>query len=390
MTRAALLTAAYYAALFMTLGVHLPYWPLWLKSWGLTEAEIGFYLGLVQIPRMLGATLVPALADRTARRRATILATALGAAALAILHPAIEAKALLLLAGCAFALAMAPTVPLGEALGLRAAARHGFPYAPVRAAGSVAFLAANLGVGLWLGLAGPEILPWLLAAGLILIGALGAVHPGGGAMPGQGPDRAMLADLLRLYGAPVFLLFAIAAALGQGSHAVYYVYSALSWQAQGLSAGLIGALWAFGVLVETALMLGPGRRWIGRLGPARALALAGLAGAVRWGAMALEPASFWLWPLQAMHALTFAMGHLAAMAFLAAAVPARLSGSAQGALSGVVAGSVNVAATFAAAGLVAWSGIAAAYLMAAVMSAAALIGALALARVWTGGRVAVF
>ena len=34
-----------------------------------------------------------------------------------------------------------------------------------------------------------------------------------------------------------------------------------------------------------------------------------------------DPTGFWLWPLQALHALTFAAGHLGAMAFIARAVP---------------------------------------------------------------------
>ena len=44
-TQAALLTAAYYGVMFAALGAHLPYWPVWLEHWGLTTAEIGWYLG---------------------------------------------------------------------------------------------------------------------------------------------------------------------------------------------------------------------------------------------------------------------------------------------------------------------------------------------------------
>ena len=36
-----------------------------------------------------------------------------------------------------------------------------------------------------------------------------------------------------------------------------------------------------------------------------------------------DPTGFWLWPVQGLHALTFAMAHLGTIAFIARAVPER-------------------------------------------------------------------
>ena len=55
-TQAALLTAAYYGVMFAALGAHLPYWPVWLEHWGLTTAEIGWYLGAATVARIAGST----------------------------------------------------------------------------------------------------------------------------------------------------------------------------------------------------------------------------------------------------------------------------------------------------------------------------------------------
>ena len=63
--REGLLTSAWYGALFFAFGAHLPYWPVWLADWGLTQAEIGSYLGLGLVLRVIGATALPALADYT-------------------------------------------------------------------------------------------------------------------------------------------------------------------------------------------------------------------------------------------------------------------------------------------------------------------------------------
>lgn len=385
-SRAAVLTAAYYAALFFTFGAQLPYWPVWLKDWGLTTAEIGIYLGAAIVARITGSTVLPALADRFAIRRWMIACTALGASALVLLHPTITDEQVLFAATLALALVSAPTVPLGEAMGVRAAARHGFAYAPVRAVGSIAFLLANIAVGAWVTAAGPNVVIWVMAAGFVVTAALGAIHPGSGAAAVR--DRATSAEIAALMRTPVFVLFAVTVALVQGSHGVFYVYSALDWQAQGLTPALIGWLWASGVMAETLVMLGPARGWVMRLGPALAIALAAGAAALRWFGFSLSPDTIWLWPLMMMHALTFALAHLGAMAFIAAAIPPRLTGSAQGAVSGLVGGSLNAGALFLAAAIVDRAGIAWAYGMAAGMAGLSVVAALFLARAWHGGRLA--
>ena len=385
--RAALLTAGFYAALFAVAGAQLPYWPVWLAEWGLGEADIGRYLGLAILARIGGATLLPALADRLALRRWTLAGAALVAAAVYAAHLAIETPGALLVATLAASFAIAPLNPLGEALGLRAAARHGFAYAPVRAAGSVSFLAVNVAAGAAIASAGAAPILWIVLAGLLCTSVLGALHPGGGAAP-RGTDRAGPGEMRRLLAAPAFLVAAAAMATGQASHMVYYVYSVLDWQAQGIGTGTIGWLWAFAVIVETALMLGPGRVWVARLGPGGALALAGGAGLVRWSAMAIAPPLAALWPLQALHALTFAMGHLGAMAFLARAVPPRLAGSAQGLATGAIGGLTMAGTAFVAAAVVEAAGIDAAYWLSAALSGAALTAALALTRIWRGQTLA--
>jgi PPP family 3-phenylpropionic acid transporter len=386
--REGLLTSAWYAALFFALGAHLPYWPLWLAEWGLSRAEIATYLGLGLTLRVVASTVLPALADRFAARRLVITLAALAAAAVFLAHLVIDSRPALLAATLASAFVTAPLIPLGEALGVRAAAMHGFAYAHARAAGSVAFLAMTLGLGLLIARLGPDVVLWAVALNFLAVAGLGAIHPGGGAPPGGGLDRSKLREAARLLGNPVFLTFAVAASIGQASHAVYYAYGTLGWLGQGIDAGVIGALWAAGVLAEIGLMLGPGRRWVARIGPARALTLAGSAGVLRWGLMSLSPGLALLWPVQAMHALTFGLAHLGAMAFVAAAIPPRLQASAQGLYGGGMGGLSIALATLAAGALGAALGIASAYWLAAAMSGVALVAALRLRRIWDGRLIA--
>ncbi len=87
-------------------------------------------------------------------------------------------------------------------------------------------------------------------------------------------------------------------------------------------------------------MLLVGTAAIQRLGPVRAMALSALGGILRWGAMMADPTGFWLWPIQSLHALTFAMGHLGAIAFISRAVPDRYAAAAQGATGAMAVGGV--------------------------------------------------
>ena len=73
-------------------------------------------------------------------------------------------------------------------------------------------------------------------------------------------------------------------------------------------------------------------------GRSAALALSGAGGVLRWGAMMADPAGFWLWPIQGLHALTFAAGHLGAIAFISRAVPDRYAAAAQGAAGAMAVG----------------------------------------------------
>ena len=134
----------------------------------------------------------------------------------------------------------------------------------------------------------------------------------------------------RLWREPVFVAVAAAASLIQASHAIYYGFSTLDWQAAGLGGVTIGALWSLGVLAEIVLFAVSGRLPIGPT----ALLMIGAAGAVvRWSAMALDPPLILLPPLQCLHALSFGATHLGALGFIARAAPAAFGASAQGYLA---------------------------------------------------------
>ena len=116
----------------------------------------------------------------------------------------------------------------------------------------------------------------------------------------------------------------------QSSHAFYYGFSALAWKAQGSPEIQTGLLWAFSVVVEIGLMWWgePWRRARG-IGPLTLLAVGSAAAVVRWTALSFAPPLWMLWPLQALHALTFAATFLAGVQLAARLAPSDSQTAAQ-------------------------------------------------------------
>lgn len=378
-------TSAWYVFFFLFAGAHLPFWPLWLKDWGLSEAEVGVYSAAAIAMRVVLGVILPWIADRlnAPRRMLAVLAVLMGV--LYAAHFWIDTRPVLFAATLATAAVAAGMLPMADALSLRAAAQAGFGYATARSVGSAAFLGANLICGLAVARWGVDAALWWIMLSFPPLIWLGLRHPGGAGTP---VGRPKLAEAWRLLRSPVFLAAMIAGAATQGSHAVLYAYGSIHWASQGIDDATIGALWALGVAVEVALMAIWGKTVIDRLGAAGAILLAAGVGVFRWVIMTFDPGLIWLWPLQALHGLTFTAAHLGVMAFVQAAAPPQLAATAQG-LTGALAGGVVMAgASFAAA----WAYPAFgpdAYWIGVALAASGALAAIALRRIWSGGALSV-
>jgi PPP family 3-phenylpropionic acid transporter len=60
--------AWYYAAAFAVIGVSMPFWPLWLKSRGLSVEDIGLVVAIGIAAKALANPLIASTADRMGER----------------------------------------------------------------------------------------------------------------------------------------------------------------------------------------------------------------------------------------------------------------------------------------------------------------------------------
>jgi MFS transporter, PPP family, 3-phenylpropionic acid transporter len=333
--------AFFYAAIFLLIGVQLPFWPVWLAARGLSAIEIGIVMALGQWFRTLTTPLAGMLADRSGNRRLTMVAlAAAGLAGFVLCLPAQGFAALALLNALTGA-CLSALIPLGDNFALAAAQSTRLDYGRIRLWGTLAFIFATLLSGKALAGRDPDVILDLLigASALLLL----ACH----LLPRLTvPTRAGLQAARGTLLAPRYLVFLAAGALVQASHSVYYAFGTLYWQTLGFSSDTIALLWAEGAAAEIALFFwgAPLVRGCGALG---LLAVGGAGGALRWTATAVTQDLALIALVQLLHALSFGATHLGAMHFVAGHAPREHSATAQAlyaAIGGVATGVVLLGA----------------------------------------------
>ena len=314
------------AALYAAYGVESPFLPSFLGERGLSAAEIGLVLAVATVVRIAAGPVAGHLADRLDATRTVLGVAAAAAGAVSFAYLAGTGFWPLLAVAMLHAAVLAPLAPLADALALGAARGGAFRYGWVRGAGSAAFVVGTLSAGQFVGPLGLGSV--VVASGLLFLAmaASTAVAP---AVPHGERAGSGLSGARALLGIPAFRRVTVVAALVIGSHALNDTFAVIRWREAGVGPGAASLLWSVAVLSEVVVFLLAGPWLLDRLGPARAAMLAAGAGAARWALMGLSASLPLAACAQAMHGLTFALLHLAAMRVIAGAVPPRLSATAQ-------------------------------------------------------------
>jgi len=339
----------FYGAIFVGTGASSPYLPVWFAHHGLSGAQIGLILSLPGLARAVTAPLLGVWADSFKLRRTALLIMAAAVTGLYALMALPWGFAWWAVVWFAASSMYTTLSPLADVIVLARARRDGFNYGWPRGIGSAAFIVGNIGMGAILARGSPElVLVWMVAAVAATAAAArlllppDPVHEAGHVAAAR--DRlAGLADLLK---DADFMTAVVAAGLIQSAHAFYYGFSTLTWKQQGIAELQTGFLWAVGVGAEIVFMwfLEPWRR---RVGPRNLLFLGGVAAIGRWTALAFSPPLWALFPLQTLHALSYAATFLASLQLVERLSTARNASAAQtlnSALSGgVIAGLATMA-----------------------------------------------
>lgn len=372
-TRLALL----YGAIFLLVGSFLPYFPVWLDWRGLSAQEIGVVLAAPLFARILFTPTISFVADRIGDRRRVLILLAWGTGLSCLLFMVASGFWAILLVTVLYALFWTTVMPLTETVAMTGVRASGLDYGRMRLWGSLTFIAASFAGGFAIQFRGASAALWIVIFASLCVVAAAHLLPrpsGAGRLRAatSGP-RIRVGDALDLVRSPRILLFLLTTSAVQAAHAVYYVFGTLHWQSAGISTGVIGMLWAVGVVAEIALFTVSGRV-VASLGPVRLIWLAAAASVLRWSVTAFDPPLALLFSVQLLHGLTFGAAHLGAIHYISDTVPENVSATAQGLYASVTAGIAMGAAMSATGPLYAAIG-GHAYLAMAVIGAIGLAGA---------------
>lgn len=358
--------ALVYGTGFGLVGTHLPFFPVWLRAVGVDPGWIGIITAVPSVTRFTTLPFVTSFAERHQALRGGIIVMGFGTAIGLAIVGLQQIALLIFLAYALTCIVWTPMVPLIDAYALRGVRQYGLKYGPLRLWGSAAFVVGALVCGLLVELITAERLIWIIVAAALLGAAssLALQHldrPASGTAAVHG-DTALLRD-------GGFLAAIFAAALIQGSHAAYYAFASINWQAHGLGGFTIAALWGLGVLAEIVVFaLSP--RFV--LQPPSLMAIGAFSAVARWLIMAQEPQLALLAPLQLAHGLSYGLTQVGTMGLLVRLVPDHVTARGQGYLA-ACSGIVTSVASILSGAIYAHYGQGAYYLMAGMGASGAIL-----------------
>ena len=244
--------SGFYLFYFALLGSLVPYWSLYLQSFGLSVQVIGMLMALLHLSRVIAPNVWGWLADKSGQRLRIVR---WGACLTWIIFIAIFWQTSAFGIGMVmllFSFFWNAVLPQFEVLTLQHLGASRDKYSRIRLWGSIGFVAAVLGTGMLLDLIDIRWLPVIALVLMVLIWLNTLIVPAPSVESSKEHSPQSLRTILRIPQVKVFLLVFF---LVQFSHGPYYTFYSVMLQDLGYSRGQIGQLWAVGVVAEVLLFI---------------------------------------------------------------------------------------------------------------------------------------
>ncbi|MGE8360457.1 MFS transporter [Pseudomonas sp.] len=328
--------SGFYFFYFSLLGATAPFLALYFDHLGFSAARIGELVAIPMLMRCIAPNLWGWLGDHTGQRLAIVrvgaFCTLVCFAGIFISHE----YAWLALIMATHAFFWHAVLPQFEVITLAHLREQSARYSQIRLWGSIGFIAAVVGLGQLFELLSLDAYPWAMV--LLMAGIVVSSFWVPNAQPQMRPNSLTEGGFLRQLRRPGILAFYVSVGLMQLSNGPYYTFLTLHLESLGYSRGLIGQLWALGVLAEIVLFMVMAKL-LARYSLRTVLLASFLITAVRWLLLGnLADHLLVLLFAQLMHAATFGAFHAAAIHFVQRSFADRQQGQGQAlyaALAGV-------------------------------------------------------
>ncbi|MBE9396203.1 MFS transporter [Pontibacterium sp. N1Y112] len=305
--------SGFYFFYFALLGALVPYWSLYLKSYGFGAETIGILMALLHATRIVAPNIWGWLADKTGQRLRIVQA---GSFVTCLIFVAIfwQDDALgIAMVMLGFSFFWNAVLPQFEVITLSHLGEKRDRYSRIRLWGSIGFIVAVLAVGWVFDWISVRALPIIMLVIMVLIWINSLFVP---APPVLAASKEVGDGFLKLLLRPQVIAFFVICFLVQFSHGAYYTFYSVLMESVGFSRGEIGVLWAIGVVAEVVIFIYMhsliqrfGLRWI--------MIISLMLCVVRWLMIGLWPEELVLMVVaQTLHAATFGTLHAVGIALV--------------------------------------------------------------------------
>ncbi len=313
----------YFIGFFFAYGVYLPFWALWFEGQGISASDIGLLMGIGFATRCVANLVITPRLHRVEQLIPALRILSIAALAFIAFHLITGPNFwLLALATVLFNACCGPIVPLSDAMANHYAKLNMMDYGRTRLWGSIAFIAGSTVVGYMVTGFGIGMIVYTALFGVLisLIFSFRNINPMPVSTDTSEKPRPKLTALLKEW--PV-IRFLVLVALIQGSHAAYYSFSSIMWKSAGHAESTIGYLWSLGVVAEVCIFAFS-KRLFGGWSLRVLFSIASVGVIARWGLTASTTDIWALVLIQALHGITFALAHLAAIQYIQQAEQSRM------------------------------------------------------------------
>lgn len=318
--------SSFYLFYFALLGSTAPFLALYFDHLGFSPARIGELVAIPMLMRCVAPNIWGWLGDYTGQRLAIVRFGAVCTLLTFSLIFVSQTYAWLAMVMALHAFFWHAVLPQFEVITLAHLKGQTSRYSQIRLWGSIGFIITVVALGRLFEVLSLDIYPltlMLIMAGIVL-SSLWVPN----AQPIQG-ERIAAGGFLQQLRGPGVLAFYGCVALMQVSHGPYYTFLTLHLEQLGYSRGLIGMLWAVGVVAEVLMFLAMSKI-LARFSVRRVLLASFLLAALRW--LLLGSFAEFIWVLlfaQVLHAATFGSFHAAAIQFVQRSFGPRQQGQGQ-------------------------------------------------------------
>lgn len=317
--------SGFYFLIFVTVGIFLPYWALYLKSIGMNAEQIGILSAVVVFSKIFITYFWGWIVDHTGHRMRVIRFASLFSAICFSAALFFQGFWELFLVLFLFSIFWSASLPQIEAATLAHLGEATHSYTSIRIWGSVGFIIAVWILGAVFEIISIQHVPAAVLISLVVVWLVSLSIP----EQNRNGEHLHHESLRSILSRPHVLALFTACFLMLASHGPYYTFFSIYLEDNGYTSSFIGRMWALGVIAEVLLFMV--MRNLLQYFSLRILFLVSLLFAViRWLLIGLFVDNVALLVIaQLFHAATFGMYHATAIQYIHRYFRGRLQGRGQ-------------------------------------------------------------